>query len=325
MIDKFKRKMAMLSLALSKVEKSSLNKESGGFDSESLLSQTMNQGTMADALLKGEITTEVKDLRWRTYKVLNESENFKTKISGYDEDGIPITETTTSEKRNLKKVNVDSYDDYEVELVINNEETTKSTYDEISNESLKILKEKEIEEYEKNNDKFDLIGMEGDGSTVGEISFNDMVSDMKTGRSINITRELKPKFEIEEYAKKLVIRNINDESKLLEFYISKYPDEYNRKSRLMLSEVKKISKNPRAVNMLDINGVDFITDRAIGADNGMEYSYVINKFDKIIEHNGHYVLKFLATPEVNGRFIFDKYRQEALEERYRNKESKKSS
>ena len=318
MIDKLKRKLAMLSLALSKVEKSTLNEESGGFDSDSMLSQTMNQGTMADALLKGEINAEVRDLRWRTYKILNSSENLKTKITGYDKDGLPITVTDNkrADEFKLKSVRLDPYDDYEAEIIQPNDDGMIPTVEVLSNEN---LKEKSTEELEK----YDLVGMEdSNGDTLAELSFDDMLSTMKTDKIISIGRELRPKFEIENFTKKLVVRNINNTRKLLEFYISKYPDEYDRKSRLMISEIKKIMKNPRSSNILDINTVTFISNKAIGSPNGIQYKYGVSEFDKVIEYNGHYVIKFIALP-LEKTFIFDKYVEDALEERYRKKEAKK--
>lgn len=322
--DYLKRKMAILSLAMARVEKASLNQTSDALGTEDALTQTMNHGSMVDALLKGEMTTEVKDLRWRMYKVLKASSKLKSEIVGYDEDGLPITKTSAHEKQILSNIKVDPYDDYEIELVLENEEIAKSTHEEFSNEKLKVLKENEVSDYEKINDKFDLVGSEQhSGTTLGEISFDDMVSKMKGERKIQIHRELRPKFEIEQHTKKLVVRNIDDETKLLEFYISKYPDLYDKKTKFMVSEIKRAMSNPRRSDMLDIKTVGFITNKAIGCDDGMEYIYEIVNFDKIVEFNGHYVLKFVAKPVINGKFIFEKYKQEDLELRYKNKEAKK--
>jgi len=165
------------------------------------------------------------------------------------------------------------------------------------------------------------IGKE-DGRTLAKLSFDDMVASMKNDKNIMIHRSIRPKFEIEQYCNKLVVRDVDGETKLLEFYITMYPDEFNRKSRLLISEIKKINKNPRASDILDIEKVGFITNKTIGAANGMEYIYEVKNFHKVVEFNGHYVLKFMATPIINGKFMMEDYRLEDLEKKYKNKAPK---
>jgi len=318
-----KRKMAILSLALSKVEKSSLKQRSDALGSDGSLEQSYNEGLLADSLLRGEITMPVKELRWRLYKILTESKSKAAKITGYDSDGLPIVETYTIEKHNLSKISCDEFDSYDVELVIKNEDIIKTTVESFDNKDLNVLDKTEIDDYDENKTKHDLIGVESwSGRTLGEISFDDMVSSMKSKKTIYVSREIRPKFEIESYTKKLVIRKINETERLMEFYLSQYPDEYDRKTRMLISEIKKAKQNPRASDLLDINKVGFISDKAIGSDDGLEYEYDIKKFDKIVEFNGHYVIKFIADVTINGDNIFEKYKLSELELKYENKMAK---
>tara|TARA_R110000796_G_scaffold59710_2_gene137844 strand:+ start:6100 stop:7071 length:972 start_codon:yes stop_codon:yes gene_type:complete len=316
-----KRKMAMLSLALASVEKSSLNQVSDALGSAGIVNETMMKGSMADSMIRGEITAEVQEMRWRMYKILNAADNLKTRVVGYDDDGLPITETTQHERLILRKINVDKDDPYPVELVVNNSDIVKSTSEALSNE--KITLHKDGEDKEDREDRFDLVGTEKSKKNLGEISFEDMVSTMKSDKNITVHRSLRPKFEIEQYCNRLIVRGVDAKTKLLEFYITMYPDGFDRKTRLLISEIKKINKNPRASDILDIEKVAFITNKTIGAANGMEYIYEIKNFHKMVEFNGHYVLKFMATPIVNGNFMTDIYRLEDLEKKYSEKASKK--
>lgn len=338
--DYLKRKMALLSMALAKVEKEALNETSDGVGvGNSGMEQSFHEGRLADALLKGEITQSVKELRWRMYKVLNASENFNTRITGYNEEtGLPITETTKDENQPLKKVKVDSEDPYEVELVVTNEDIIKSISEAFNNDKLKVHSEEEVEKFNKNNEMFNLVGdgyelnSFGDlvkideekekNRTLGQIKFDDMVSSMKSDKSIIVHRSFRPKFEIEQYTKKLVVRDIDGDTKLLEFYISKYPDEFDRKTRLLVSEIKKAIKNPRSSDILDIEKVGFVTYKALGTNDGMEYIYEIKNFHKIIEYDGHYIIKFMTKPIINGQFIYDTHKLEELEEKYLTKAPK---
>lgn len=326
-----KRKMAMLSLALARVEKQSLNQISDALGDEGSMEQSYHQGLLADALLKGEITYEVKELRWRMYKILNATENLTTRIVGYDEDDLPITETTEHARQLLRDVNVDKEDPYKVELVITNNDVVKSTTEALNNEKIKL--HSDDEEITKREDRHDIIANNKDfvkedivvssDKNLGEISFEDMVSSMKNDTNIIVHRSYRTRFELEQYTKKLVVRDVDEETKLLEFYISKYPDEFDRKTRLLISEIKKVIKNPRASDMVDIDKVGFVTHKALGAPNGMEYIYEVKNFHKIVEHNGYYVIKFMVKPIINGEFMFGRHKMDDLEEKYATKAPKK--
>jgi hypothetical protein len=322
MINWIKRKMALLAFALSKAEISTLHQKEDALDSPEGMSQTMNQGSILDALKKGEMTLPVKELRWRLYKVLNESKGKTATITGYDEDGLPIVKTYTVDKYKLDKVIRDDSDDYPVEMVVKNEALTQSTFEAfdkfdtnyVSGDTRPAPKQ----------EMFELVGQEMSGTsfTHVEMSFDDMMSTFKDKKTLFFQRELRPKFELESYVQKMLVRNISNDEKLLELYVSAYTDEYNRKSRLFINEIKRAIKNPRFTDMLDITKVNFITDKAIGSADGLEYEYEIKKFDKIIEFNGSYVIKFIAKPIVNGDNIFEKYKLAELEERYRLKKAK---
>lgn len=337
-----KRKLAMLSLALSRVEKSALKQESDALGESGAMEQSFHQGMLADALLKGEITMPVKELRWRLYKVLSESKSKTAKITGYDKDGLPIVETYNIEKYKLDKVKRDDFDPYPVELVVKNQDIMRSTHEVFNDEKLEVFTEEEIETFDENNKMFDLVYKnykvdkfgefieveiedEEEKRTLAKISFDDMVASMKSKKTIYVQRDIKPKFEIEYYSKKLLVRAINEKEKILEFYLSLYPDEYDRKTRLLISEIKKAIKNPRASDLLDIQKVGFISDKTIGSTDGMEYEYEVKKFDKIVEFNGHYVIKFIAEVTVNGENIFEKYKLDELEKRYEAKAPKNLS
>ena len=121
----------------------------------------------------------------------------------------------------------------------------------------------------------------------------------------------------------MCVRTISETERLLEFYVSMYPDEFNRTTRLFISDVKKAIANPRQADFLEFGGVEFVTYKTIGVDDFLHYSYTDVKFDKIVEYNGHYVIKFKANIVVNGDNIFEQYKQDDLEKKYENKEKKK--
>jgi hypothetical protein len=315
-----KNQSAALSLALAGVEKNALGQNGGTLEQNINQERRHTQGTLADSLKQGEVTQEVMDLRWRTYKILNAVENYKAEIVGYekhiDENGkeiiLPVTKVTkVDKKRGLSKIKIDGFDDFPLEMVVDNSEITLD-----GNEAMKDVKALDKVIINK-NDKGEV-----ESATHGEVSAEEYFAKLKGENPVKINRSSIPKFELERFTKKLCVRTINETERLLEFYVSMYPDEFNRTTRLFISDIKKAIVNPRQADFLEFDGVEFITYKTIGVDDFLHYSYTNVKFDKIVEFNGHYVIKFKANTLVNAHNIFEQYKQEELEQKYEKKERK---
>jgi hypothetical protein len=257
--------------------------------------QSLKQGTLADALINGEVTQEVKELRWRLYKVIQHADKLTSKITGYTEDGDPIVETSMSSnsKHKLNKYKCDDSDDeFPLKMVIPNHVINVSTVDALDNLS-----------------------------DAGDIKKDDYLGAFKNKKTIFVKRDHRPLFDIEEYTDKLLVREMSDTHVLLEFYLNKYPTE-NKRSRFMVSEMKKIVNGKHRSPVLDFEKVFFITNKALGCGNNLEFDFKINKFHRVVEYEGHYVLKFVAEKIVYGDNIFEKYRMADLDEKYDKKEKK---
>lgn len=312
LVDWIKKKIGMVIFATSTVERNVLSQYGGTDIGSTNQVQRHRQGTLADALTRGELTQEVELLRWRLYKVLDESKNFKTIIVGYDENGSPITEKNAfNPSVGLAKIKLDEFDDYKLELVVNNDEITLGTF---------------LDGIEQLNNTDIVKGVDLDGNptaTIGTIKTEDadrVESENKVDRVITCVRDFRPKFKIEDFTKKMNVRNISETEKLLEFYVSKYADEYNRKSSLFLSEIKKAINNPRICDFLDILSVTFVSYNTTGVKDMLEFEYKITKFDKLVEFDGYYVIKFKSEVIKNGDSLIEKYRKEELDEKYKNNE-----
>jgi hypothetical protein len=291
----FRDKIAGLTIAVSSVEKNSLGQNGTSLTTLIGEERRSTEGQLADSLIHGEVTQEVKNLRWRTYKVLKETNRKDAKIVGYDDEGNPIVHINDVNQKNiLNKIKTDTYDDYELELVVDNSEITNSI--------------SELLEYIENS----------------IISSNYYFAFNKTKKPITLKRSFIPKFELEKYCKKLHVKKIDENKRLLEFYVSKYPDEFNVNFKLFLKEVEKVINNgPRNINFLEINEVSFITDKTIGSIDFLHFEYKILFFDKIVEFDGNYVIKFISEISINGVDLLEMYKEEELEEKYKNKEARK--
>jgi hypothetical protein len=150
-----------------------------------------------------------------------------------------------------------------------------------------------------------------------------MVMRLPERDQLSITRENRPKFELEKYTKTLHVKKINHKEFLLEFFISKYPTQFDKKSDFFLSDIKKFISQPTRYNStVDINTVSFVTNNTVGAPDFLEFEYTIQKFDKIVEFNEFYVVKFISEVTIEAKSIIDKFRNEELDEKYKNKEKR---
>jgi len=88
------KKASSITMALSGVEKNALGQTGEMMSSDIGHAQRHTQGQVVDSLINGEVTQEVMDLRWRMYKIIQETDGLTTEITGYEADGTPITKTT---------------------------------------------------------------------------------------------------------------------------------------------------------------------------------------------------------------------------------------
>lgn len=312
-INWFTLKFTLFSLAFVNVEKNMLGQVQEGLSKEITAEARHTQGQLMDSLINGVVTEEVKNLRWRTYKINRVADGVKSTIVDYDEDNMPIVLTKkTNKKAGLGNIKLDTFDNYPLEMVVDNTPIALSGNQIFANKNLEIY-DKSIETLTEG----------GKITTHGEFKSDDFFATTKADRPIKIGRDGVYKFNIEDYTKKLNIRVISPIERLLEFYVSIYPDTDSRKTRLFISNIKKAMVNLMSSTFLDIKEVSFVSDNTVGVDNLLEYKYEIIKVDKIIEFNGHYVIKYVAKVITNGDNITDKYIMKDLDTKYENKEKKK--
>lgn len=334
--DWLKTQAAAMAIALSSVEKNALGQKGENLESESGTHQRLNQGRLSDDLLRGELTQQVKELRWRTYKVLKEADKYITKsapvyqegkepVKKYDDEGNLIevvdgvvdgytnvtVKVENKGEKDVAKLSLDPFDTYPAELCVINDVIVKDVLKAFMNEFMEKKLKPEIYVDEKTGET---------RATHGEIKsdYFDMSDNQKP---LFVEREYRPRIELERFTQRMIVRKINEKERLLEFYISKYPNEYDKRTSLVVSECKKIIDGRRS-DMTDLYKVGFISLETIGVPDYFEYQYDNIKFERIVEHDGNYILKFRANVLVNGEDILKDMVEEDLDERYKNKEAK---
>jgi len=284
-----KRKMGLFLLATSKVEKDAFSQKHN-FESGQKINNQISQDNLVNDLIKVKITQEVKNLRWRTYKVLQHSRGFKSSID--TETGeVKVRKIT----HNLKKINLDN-DLYPLEILFKNGEDT-TTFSEALNK----------------------LNISNDNN---KVSLDELNSNIKSKSYLSVFRDGPANFNLENYTTKLHIRKYSEDKKLIEFYISKYPNSFDRKSKLLISKIEKLKVTPKFDNILDIKEIGFSSFQTLGCEDFNEFLYKIDKFDSIIEFNGSYIIKFIGQAIFENKYMLTEFIEDELEYKYTNKERK---
>jgi hypothetical protein len=292
-----KKKLISLMIATSKSE--GIVNTTGASTEDSGMHQRHQEGLLAQSLVQGVMTQEVKELRWRIYKIEQHSQDNKTKVTGFDDNGYPLIETV--------KVNRLIPDNYEVDNidVDIHEQKLKIVFD---NKEIDLNLNSSLTKSEKED---------------ADITLSEYLTAFKGEKSLFIERGDASSFNIEKYTKKLLVYDTkDDDTVLLDFYVSKYHDVDDRRSRLFLSEIKKVMNGKRLSGITDFQKVSFITHHNLGVKDNLEYEFEIEKFDKIFFFKDSYVIRFLAKTTIDGDDVLNKFKLDDLDEKYDKKDRK---
>ena len=301
-------------IALYNTEQSSLNQRTTAMGQDVGHEQSVNQGTMLDDLINGRVTVEVMNLRWRIYKVLEAASNVRVIHSVNSKGEVTYKNESYDRSKELRKIKVDDHDDYKLEMAIDNKPKPKESHEAFNGDS--------VLETDKRSNEIE------DGSetkVIGEISADEFFTMIQSEIKLKIDRSTPPKFKLEKYTKKLNVRGIDNETKLLEFYVSKYPDEYDRRTNVFIKDVLKINDNPRHSSIIDFDSISFATYNDSGVGNNRFFKYDNLVYDKTIEFDGYYVIKMKATVVTDGESMVEKYRMTDLDEKYDNNERREEA
>lgn len=304
---KLKNLITGISMAMSSVEKNALKQTDDFMSSDITKNQRLNQGTLLDSLINGEVTQEVENLRWRTAKVFAESAKIRSVITGYDDNGYPIVEYIRLNKTLIPpEVLTGSTDSLNIEMVVNNREIAKSVTDtlyEFESSDLKNV----IEEF---TDK--------DGHTVRKyktVSATKGKLMTKAEKKIYVVRSEIPMFEFEQHIIKVMVKEKNEVEKQLDCYISKCPNTNVPTSTQFLNELSKI-KDGKRTHIFNVDKLGFITESDIGVEDEFIYEYGKIRLDTIIDHKGYYIVKLICEPLIDGEYVNEKYRVEEIDKKY---------
>lgn len=249
------------------------------------VNQQVNENRVSKALLKGEITQQVKELRYRTYKIDREAKNF--------EYYTPLLAIKKSEN-DSKFVKYDDSDGLELLTIQPNKEIPMNIY-----EMMDIVNE---------NNEID--------DKNGEISANIGRLPHNHRHVIEVERSgFTPRYRIEDYITMVTVKK-DGEKAVLGLYVSIYPNDKDFKSKGFVREVEKIMKNGLRSDIIDIKSLSFITNHAYRIQDMVKFVFVNIKLRNITEFDGHYVLNMCADFAVNGEDMTEQFYNKEMAEKY---------
>lgn len=253
----------------------------------SVISQDVNQvaTSVANALLRGELTEEVKELRHRNYKVDREAKKYKY----YS----PTLALKKKEGKDNKFIQYENEDGLEVITIQDNYP--------LSEDVLKGIQQ-----------------IENGGR--GE----------KQKYKVEIERSCTPRFKVEEFLKRIVVKRVEGSHAILDMYFSMYPEQFfnnsedkSFRSKAFIKEIEKIKVGGKTPDTLWFDTLRFVTKNAYRQDDLMEFLFKTIFFKNVIEYDGFYILRFSAVIEREGIDLTKPFFNSKMEEKYETKADKK--
>lgn len=177
-----------------------------------------------------------------------------------------------------------------------------------------VTKKNEIFDYPGKIDKTDGFplqilqpNIEDTGTLSENLSEADYRIKNKKEFTIDIERDFIPRFRLEEFTNKLVVKRINENAVMLDFYTPIYKSQFNTIHKLFLKELEKIYMGDVRSDVIDFKQVEFISFRAFGTDDLKKYTYNNIEFDNILIFDGHYVIKFTADIVNDGEDLINEF------------------
>lgn len=269
----------------------------GSSDSE--IVQTQVKDNVYNDLLQGHETQRVKELRDEFYRTIDKASKLKVNISvggNFEEDfDNPDMEMTAT---SVKKTALD----FVCKIDVFNPE----------NLHLKCIQD-------------NMLVPEKNAFSVGGLLDDKHVSIFKIQRDGFI-----PRFKIEDYATKVVIRVIDNNTSYLDFYVSTYasqfgfvykPDGKVKKdnSALLISELKRLlEKQIRTSDVVEISEFSFDSEKAYGVANPCHFEFDNIEYVSTNTFDGSFVITLKANNRVFGLSAIEKYHTDELDEKLEN-------
>ena len=213
------------------------------------------------ALLRGEVTQEVKDLRYEMYESVRKSKDFKA--VGYS--GKAVKKNHMLEKSPMK---IDEEDGLKVILIQDN----KIDFD---GQNTAV----------ENSDAIRKVRVEADAK-----------HRFKATHEYRVRHKIESYAK-----KLVVKKTDEENKFKLDFYLSQYPTEDDPRAIYVIKELESLySSGSRTSDLTDLITLTFTTDKAYGDDDWKIYDFTIRQYLGIKKFDGNYIISFYASLPESG-------------------------
>lgn len=151
----------------------------------------------------------------------------------------------------------------------------------------------------------------------------DVVDEDKNERfTLKIKRNVFPRFLIEKWVKKIVVRQGDNDIKL-DLYCSSYCRQFMPIDSLFINEMMNIyGKKTKNIDTVDINSIEFITDKAYNSKDLLSYRFEDMKYEKMSMYDKDFVITYSTPINYNLVDITEQFRTKEMDEKYATKARK---
>lgn len=305
LLDKTKRKLKQVGIGLvigmKETEDETLHQSGLDQGAGEGIHQRAESKRVAQSLLRGEVTQAVKELRWRTYKVEEESHNWEY-----------YTPTFAVKNMRAERVPV-AYDDSDGRELVTIQENF--AYLDENKTLAKVLGSIDKDSVKKDDSfKFDTDKMHG------ATEF-----DSVKRYTIEIDRDGFVPAKLENYIKKVVVKKSeNPERAIFDCYVSIYPTPGDVKQKTLLNEIKR-SMDGLVTDIYDMKLFAFTSHNAYRVNNGVRFEFQNIKLVSVSVYDGNYIIKLDGRIKYEDKALSDKYYSESMAKKYAEKAPKEAT
>lgn len=122
--------------------------------------------------------------------------------------------------------------------------------------------------------------------------------EMTEVRPLKVQRGVVPRHKLENYTSTIHVRDIDGKNKLIDFYIPN-----TNENMPIVRELEFLRRNPSVNEIVNFTKTSFTTQDV----EMLMFEYRMLAFDKVVEHNGNYIVKMFAEVTTDGRWAAEKY------------------
>lgn len=153
----------------------------------------------------------------------------------------------------------------------------------------------------------------------------DEVKNINSVFTMNVERDVFPKFLIEKYINKIVVRD-NGRGVKIDLYCSAYAGQFSPTDALFVNEMKNILEDKvKYKDTVLIDSFEFITDSCYGAKDITFYKFGNLQYESIVLYDGNFVITYNGIAICDGLDLTEQYRTEEMNRKYANKEMREGA